>query len=284
MKFGTFYEHQLPRPWKEGSSCTQQALDQVELADRVGIDHMWEVEHHFLEEYAHPLRRRFFSPRPASAPSRFGLATGSCCCRRLQSSGAGRPADRDARPGQQRAHRVRHRRIVGWRRVVPKPVQKPHPPIWVACSRRETIHLAAELGIGALSFAFVSPEEARQWVNDYYTTLADCVPIGAAINPNIAIVTGFMCDNNAERAHLAGDEGLKFLLLCARPSLCFRSPHPWQDRYLEELQGQPVDAARDGIDECMRRLARSAAQNAARVRGGGSRSGGVRLAGRQQQA
>ena len=55
MKFGTFYEHQLPRPWKEGAELKlfQDALDQVELADRLGIDHMWEVEHHFLEEYAH---------------------------------------------------------------------------------------------------------------------------------------------------------------------------------------------------------------------------------------
>src|ERR1700684_2603961 len=55
MKLGTFYEHQLPRPWKEGAELKlfQDALDQVELADKVGIDHMWEVEHHFLEEYAH---------------------------------------------------------------------------------------------------------------------------------------------------------------------------------------------------------------------------------------
>src|SRR5258707_2061190 len=55
MKLGTFYEHQLPRPWKEGSELKlfRDALDQVELADRLGIDHMWEVEHHFLEEYAH---------------------------------------------------------------------------------------------------------------------------------------------------------------------------------------------------------------------------------------
>src|SRR5574337_324674 len=55
MKLGTFYEHQLRRPWKEGAELKlfQNALDQVELADRLGIDHMWEVEHHFLEEYAH---------------------------------------------------------------------------------------------------------------------------------------------------------------------------------------------------------------------------------------
>src|SRR5262249_26019260 len=55
MKFGIFYEHQLPRPWKEGAELQlfQDALDQVELADRLGIDHAWEVEHHFLEEYSH---------------------------------------------------------------------------------------------------------------------------------------------------------------------------------------------------------------------------------------
>ena len=39
------------------------------------------------------------------------------------------------------------------RNVVPKPLQKPHPPVWVACSNRETIKLAAQLGIGALTFA-----------------------------------------------------------------------------------------------------------------------------------
>jgi hypothetical protein len=36
MKIGTFYEHQLPRPWKADSELRlfQDALEQVELADR----------------------------------------------------------------------------------------------------------------------------------------------------------------------------------------------------------------------------------------------------------
>jgi alkanesulfonate monooxygenase SsuD/methylene tetrahydromethanopterin reductase-like flavin-dependent oxidoreductase (luciferase family) len=54
------------------------------------------------------------------------------------------------------------------RNVVPKPLQKPHPPVWVACSNREAIKLAARLGIGALTFAFVDPTEAKQWADDYY--------------------------------------------------------------------------------------------------------------------
>ena len=55
MKFGIFYEHQLPRPWKEHSEyeLLQNSLTQIELADKLGYDYAWEVEHHFLEEYSH---------------------------------------------------------------------------------------------------------------------------------------------------------------------------------------------------------------------------------------
>src|SRR6185437_6677384 len=55
MKFGSFYELQLPRPWAEQSeySAIKEALEQAELADRVGYDTIWATEHHFLEEYAH---------------------------------------------------------------------------------------------------------------------------------------------------------------------------------------------------------------------------------------
>src|ERR1700748_3184901 len=55
MRFGIFYEHQMPRPWEDGAheKLLRDALEQVEIADRVGFDYVWEVEHHFLEEYSH---------------------------------------------------------------------------------------------------------------------------------------------------------------------------------------------------------------------------------------
>src|ERR1700721_519083 len=61
MKFGIFYELQLPRPWEAGDELRlyQDALTQLETADRLGYDHAWVVEHHFLEEYSH-------SPSPES--------------------------------------------------------------------------------------------------------------------------------------------------------------------------------------------------------------------------
>ena len=46
------------------------------------------------------------------------------------------------------------------RNVVPKPVQRPHPPLWVACTNRDTMKLAARLGMGALTFAFMDAGEA----------------------------------------------------------------------------------------------------------------------------
>ena len=55
MKFGIFIDLQLPRPWHEGdeSKLFREALEQAELADRLGIDYIWAQEHHFLEEYCH---------------------------------------------------------------------------------------------------------------------------------------------------------------------------------------------------------------------------------------
>ena len=41
MKFGIFYEHQLPRPWGPDSEyrLLQDSLSQIELADGLGYDY-----------------------------------------------------------------------------------------------------------------------------------------------------------------------------------------------------------------------------------------------------
>jgi alkanesulfonate monooxygenase SsuD/methylene tetrahydromethanopterin reductase-like flavin-dependent oxidoreductase (luciferase family) len=97
------------------------------------------------------------------------------------------------------------------RNVVPKPVQSPHPPLWVACSRRDTILMAAEKGMGALSFAFIDPEEAARWMEDYERTMAEtCVPVGEAVNPNVAVVTPMMICDDEEEALRRGLEGANF--------------------------------------------------------------------------
>jgi alkanesulfonate monooxygenase SsuD/methylene tetrahydromethanopterin reductase-like flavin-dependent oxidoreductase (luciferase family) len=259
MKFGIFYEHQLPRPWDDGREAAlfHEALDQVELADRLGIDFAWEVEHHFLEEYSHSSAPEVFlaacsqrtqrirlghgivlMPPGYNQPARVAerIATLDIVSKGRVEFGTGESASRAELEGlgvpvehkremwresvEQVANMLAMDPYPGYegkyfsmpcRNVVPKPVQKPHPPIWVACSNRNTIHLAAQLGIGALTFAFVDPSEARHWVDDYYSTLEkECVPIGHAINPNIAMVTGFSLHADAEEAKRRGLDGFRF--------------------------------------------------------------------------
>ena len=74
MKFGVFYEHQLPRPWTTTSEydLLQQSLDQFQFADQLGYDYAWVVEHHFLEEYSHSSAPKCSSVRRASAPGTSG--------------------------------------------------------------------------------------------------------------------------------------------------------------------------------------------------------------------
>ena len=81
------------------------------------------------------------------------------------------------------------------RNVLPKPLQKPHPPLWVACSQRDTIEAAGQWGMGALGFQFVSADEANAWVAAYYNAYTKRLERLAdyATNPNIAVVCGFMC-------------------------------------------------------------------------------------------
>ena len=54
------------------------------------------------------------------------------------------------------------------RNVVPKPLQKPHPPVWVACTRPASVSMAAQKGLGALSFAYTGPGPLTERVNGYY--------------------------------------------------------------------------------------------------------------------
>ncbi|OLO25805.1 monooxygenase [Streptomyces sp. MNU77] len=77
------------------------------------------------------------------------------------------------------------------RNVVPKPQQRPHPPVWVACTRPATIELAARMGIGALSFSYTGPEGSRPLVDGYYAVLADeAVPLTPTVNPNVLVTAG----------------------------------------------------------------------------------------------
>ena len=248
MKFGIFYEHQLPRPWKEHSEyeLLQNSLTQIELADKLGYDYAWEVEHHFLEEYSHSSAPEVFlgaaSQRttnirlghgviqlPTNQPHRVAerVATLDLLSKGRVELGMGEgagPAELHPFGTQVRSKRDRWEEAVkaiipmftkeSWefhgeyhdfpaRNVIPKPYQKPHPPLWVACSNIKTIGQAGEWGMGALGFTFVSPDAATAWVNKYYNNLLHRPNrlTDYPVNPNIAMVSGFMCAETDEEAY-----------------------------------------------------------------------------------
>ena len=98
------------------------------------------------------------------------------------------------------------------RNIVPKPMQKPHPPMWMACTNRDTIKVAASIGVGALAFSFLDPEEAKTWAEIYYGIIKSdaCVPIGHSVNANLAMVSNFSVHPDRAEAIRRGQEGFEF--------------------------------------------------------------------------
>jgi luciferase family oxidoreductase group 1 len=282
VRFGIFYEHQLPRPWSERSEYDvfQNSLAQIELADRLGYDYAWVVEHHFLEEYSHSSAPEVFLGAATQRTRRIRLGHGII---QLPTNHPIRVAERVATldvisggrvelglgegQGPVELHpfgaRVREKREVweeavqalvpmftrdAWewhgahfdfpaRNVIPKPLQKPHPPLWVACSNIATIGDAGRWGLGALGFQFVSPEAAHAWVSRYYVNLTQRQAKLAdyPANPNIAMVSGFMCaPTDAEAEEKAA--GWTFFVFCLSHYGRHGIPNPGQGNMWELYQ------------------------------------------------
>ena len=292
MKFGGFYEHQLPRPWtcESEHSLLKNALEQVELADRLGYDYIWATEHHFLEEYAHSSAPEVFlaacsqrtknvrighgivqMPPYINHPARVAerVATLDLISDGRVDFGVGAGATETELGGflvpqaEKKAMMLEGLQAVvemfvqepfgGWegkyinmppRNVVPKPYQKPHPPLWLACSNRTSILQAARLGVGALTFSFVGPEEARQWVNDYYATFEnECEPVGYSANPQFAIACPFLCDRDAKRMEQVGAENYGFFIYGLGHYSFFGEHEPAKTDIWDEFHNRPHEFA-----------------------------------------
>jgi alkanesulfonate monooxygenase SsuD/methylene tetrahydromethanopterin reductase-like flavin-dependent oxidoreductase (luciferase family) len=254
MKFGVFYEIQLPTPWVAGDQTRmfRETLEHVVLADRLGIDHMWAVEHHFLDDHALSSAPESWLPAAAALTRTIRIGHGIAClppgfshpariAERVSTLdqvsggrvefGTGESASRMELEGfgvdpktKRQAYLEALEEICNMmamspypgfqgeffkmpcRNVLPKPCQAPHPPLWVAGKP----DLAARHGMGCLGFNVLSGPMAKAAVDLYYKILAEsCVPIGHAINPNIAVLANFHVHPKAEIARDRG-EHLKF--------------------------------------------------------------------------
>ncbi len=287
MKFGIFYELQLPKPWgpDDERQLVQDALAQVELADRLGLDYAWAVEHHFLEEYSHCSASDVFLAAAAARTKRIRLGHGirqvipnynhpartaeaiamldlvsngraelgiGEGATRLELGGFNIPAKEKRAMSLEAAEQIANMMVMtpypGFegrsfkmpcRNIIPKPVQKPHPPMWMACTNRDTIKIAASLGLGALAFSFLDEAEARTWSRIYYDIIKSdaCVPLGHSVNANIAMVSAFSLHEDAAEAARRGQEGFEFFRF-AISGLVTNDAVPGRSRLFEQFQAQ----------------------------------------------
>ena len=176
------------------------------------------------------------------------------------------------------------------RNVVPKPLQKPHPPLWMACSQLPTIERAGENGFGALGFQFVSADAAHAWVHAYYNAITKRLKKLAdyEINPNMALVSFFMCAKTDEEARARADGAtffqfaLRYLRPVAEPAAA-RARHRQHVGRIQQVEARQSGSAGGGAARRPDRLARNHPQEAAAVPQLAYRPGDPAQPGRQEQ-
>jgi alkanesulfonate monooxygenase SsuD/methylene tetrahydromethanopterin reductase-like flavin-dependent oxidoreductase (luciferase family) len=84
--------------------------------------------------------------------------------------------------------------------ILPKPVQKPHPPLWVTTSNPSTIEGAGRMGLGVAMFNFADPELLRPAVEVYKKAIEKAEPVGAFVNNKIMTITPLLCMEDGDEA------------------------------------------------------------------------------------
>jgi alkanesulfonate monooxygenase SsuD/methylene tetrahydromethanopterin reductase-like flavin-dependent oxidoreductase (luciferase family) len=102
------------------------------------------------------------------------------------------------------------------RNVIPKPLQKPHPPLWVAVQSPETAVQAGERGMGMLGVTLGSPLDYQQIVRDYRRAIRTCEPVGEFVNEAVNGVSFMFCGaTDAEAKGLGGNAMMQFMYRAA---------------------------------------------------------------------
>jgi len=255
VRFGLFFEMSVPRPFAPGVESTVflNALEQARLADELGFDWVWAVEHHFLEEYSHCSAPEVVLAAIAAQTRRIRVGHGAVVCvpemnhpvrvaeraatldilsqGRLELGtarsstwtelgGFGANPD-DTKKTWDEFVRVLPRlwgdeplRYEGRcfslpeRNVLPKPVQKPHPPLWVTVTSPGTEIDAAERGLGCLGVAAAGYAEQERRTREYHRRIQLCDPVGAVVNDRVTTLNFLYCH---EDRNVATERGMRML-------------------------------------------------------------------------
>jgi alkanesulfonate monooxygenase SsuD/methylene tetrahydromethanopterin reductase-like flavin-dependent oxidoreductase (luciferase family) len=256
MKFALFFEMQISEPTRQAErqlfhDCVEQAV----LADKVGFDGIWEVEHHGLYEYSHSSAPEIFLSYVAAKTERLRLGHGITLtpyrynhpiriAERIatldilsngrvnwgsgKSSSAVEKVAFENKLDQlhdqwlealEMIPRMWQQEVFEWKgkfyniaptQIVPKPVQKPHPPLYAACSKPESAKQVGALGIGALNFALGTDKYLKQKVADYREAVASARPKAYQLNNSFACTPPTLVLPDDRKACEYGFRGARF--------------------------------------------------------------------------
>ncbi|MEU5917010.1 LLM class flavin-dependent oxidoreductase [Streptomyces sp. NPDC047141] len=97
--------------------------------------------------------------------------------------------------------------------VLPRPVQTPHPPLFMACSQHDSLRQAAELGIGALVMGFAGAEDVRAMRAVYDGAIAardGSRFVSTEVNDHFSALCPTIVLDDAARALRLGTRGQRF--------------------------------------------------------------------------
>ena len=247
MKFGLLYEvqGQLTDNRVDEHLLYKQTLEQCALADEMGFDSIWFVEHHFLSGFSASPSPEVFLAALSQITKRIRIGFGVSI---LPFHHPVRVAERVALIDQLSDGRVEfgtgrsdayeqtglgvdprltrdmwdesitmipqiwQSEEFSWegrfwnvppRRVLPKPYQKPHPPIWLASTQPASYALAAEKGIGILLSVATVPDVLAEHVKTYRENVEKAKPVGAFVNDQFGVLIHAYCgEDNSEARDL----------------------------------------------------------------------------------
>ena len=281
MKFGMFYELQMPRPWTDTAEYDTlwNAVRQVQYAEEMGFERTWLVEHHFLTEFAHSSAPEVMLAVMAQHTKKMRLGFGvvlapvhhplhiAARASTLDILSDGRvdvgvgrtkgpyqltPFGTDVARTQSMmvetleclprmwCDEVFSHDGENWtippREVIPKPLQQPHPPLWMACTQEDTFRLAGQLGVGCLVNTLGGTDKTRGLVNAYYEAIENPTPVGRFVNRQVVASTIGFCDENDAKARQKGAEVAAWYLEQSRQRFVLEWAGVDRDAVPEEYQ------------------------------------------------
>ena len=222
MEFSLSYEMQ--RPELDDHAVVDETIEQCLLAEEMGFDAVWMVEHHFLTTfsmspcpeiilaalagqtkrirlgfgvvilpYHHPVRvAERIAMLDHVSHGRVEFGTGRSQAYELTGMGIDPRLTRDMwHESLSMIPNIWKSDTFEWegrfwnvppRQVLPKPYQKPHPPIWVAALQSSTYELAAKKGIGVMAHGVNAPSVLEPHIKAYREAIKSAEPVGDVVN------------------------------------------------------------------------------------------------------